>query len=771
MKTLSIAEYPVQSSATVNTVQFSSFDRSGINNIPSIVEEVICSNGKPLQPNTREYMESRFNYDFNKVRIHSNSLAAKSAELLNARAYTIGNDIVFGQGENNSKSDANSRQRLLAHELTHVVQQNRVYNSASPNSFDTGLEREAEYIASTIIHKNCPVSVKGRTMPRIARQAKTSKSKKKGSTLKGGHKLVVTVVRFNKPVMQFSIESGGMTASDHGMEKRFGEWAVHTEPKAMIKIFKSGIPLDVNTKIHFKGILNPCNNCISFLDGVVARYGVFIDYESEYIQRKHNRKKFLVKSYGYRVFTVDRGPGKRPDLDQMVKYEKDVGRGHGRKAAGMAAAMAIMKLGTDIFNQQQKAAITTELLKIGPKVREFRRKYPNYWIVIYGVFEKPPQELLPQLEGEIAPAPRFRESGIVLANSIEDALVNKIPTADSNKFKIEIIKSYPPINDESKANSNRIDELTISNTELVIDSEEKLGFIIAALDSSDRIKFLDVLKENRKPELSQDSSATIYRVSFRSLSLQMPPVIYDLARTAVEISVSEYVRNRINLVGQFERKVMQRLLRLQNQSFLRKIWQSSIFDIDEALENSLKKVSQLKIDSWKLAKGRKYESALNLTKNAITELDIVWKALNQYEFNQIGRIRDRPIDTNVSELPFIVDNVVNQKKLDAAHWFIRKAKRIKEEGKPLGASNFANKNKPVANIFDDKNNAIAEANRALNLADYISQEEKHKAFQNLSRVIGRIELAVKETMSNETKNSLMEYKRQLLKKATQLMGG
>jgi Domain of unknown function (DUF4157) len=90
---------------------------------PSIVSDVLnSSSGKSLDNDSRSFMESRFNYDFSSVKIHDDDLAAKSAGSINALAYTSGNNIVFNSGQYNTTSD--SGKRLLAHELTHVVQQN-----------------------------------------------------------------------------------------------------------------------------------------------------------------------------------------------------------------------------------------------------------------------------------------------------------------------------------------------------------------------------------------------------------------------------------------------------------------------------------------------------------------------------------------------------------------------------------------------------------------------------------------------------------------------
>lgn len=77
--------------------------------------------GSPLPIGTRSYMESRLGYDFGSVRVHADQDAAAAAGSVRARAFTVGRDVVFGAGQYAPASD--SGRRLLAHELTHVVQQ------------------------------------------------------------------------------------------------------------------------------------------------------------------------------------------------------------------------------------------------------------------------------------------------------------------------------------------------------------------------------------------------------------------------------------------------------------------------------------------------------------------------------------------------------------------------------------------------------------------------------------------------------------------------
>lgn len=85
------------------------------------VRSVIGSDGQSLDPRTRSFFEPRLGYDLSSIRIHAAGQAAESARALNARAYTLGNDIVFGSGE--YKPESENGKHLLAHELAHVVQQ------------------------------------------------------------------------------------------------------------------------------------------------------------------------------------------------------------------------------------------------------------------------------------------------------------------------------------------------------------------------------------------------------------------------------------------------------------------------------------------------------------------------------------------------------------------------------------------------------------------------------------------------------------------------
>jgi hypothetical protein len=94
---------------------------------PGVAQDVqtninnLRGSGKPLPGSVRAFFEPRFGHNFSNVRVHNDALSSKSAKSLNAKAYTLGSDIVFDAGQY-APEESDGRE-LLAHELTHVVQQ------------------------------------------------------------------------------------------------------------------------------------------------------------------------------------------------------------------------------------------------------------------------------------------------------------------------------------------------------------------------------------------------------------------------------------------------------------------------------------------------------------------------------------------------------------------------------------------------------------------------------------------------------------------------
>lgn len=128
-------------------------NRAETEEVPPVVHEVLSASGRPLDPSTRALFESRFGHDFGGVRVHADGRAAESARAVNATAYTVGRDIVFGHGRYNPGS-ADGR-RLLAHELTHVVQQSRLPAPTGAGGLVVGrhddpLEAQADRAAAAV---------------------------------------------------------------------------------------------------------------------------------------------------------------------------------------------------------------------------------------------------------------------------------------------------------------------------------------------------------------------------------------------------------------------------------------------------------------------------------------------------------------------------------------------------------------------------------------------------------------------------------------------
>ena len=89
--------------------------------VPPTVREVLKSPGQPLDAGDRAFMEPRFGHDFSRVKIHADARAADSARAVDALAYTVGQDVVFGAGL--YQPGGREGRRLLAHELAHTLQQ------------------------------------------------------------------------------------------------------------------------------------------------------------------------------------------------------------------------------------------------------------------------------------------------------------------------------------------------------------------------------------------------------------------------------------------------------------------------------------------------------------------------------------------------------------------------------------------------------------------------------------------------------------------------
>jgi hypothetical protein len=141
--------------------------------LPPIVHDVLQSPGQPLDQDTRAFMESRFGRDFSHVRVRTDAKAAVSASAVNALAFTVGQNMVFGAGQ--YQPETTSGKRLLAHELTHTIQQSsgsgQTLSRLSVSPASDATEREADTAARLIMDESV-YQPQTRVAARVARQEK-----------------------------------------------------------------------------------------------------------------------------------------------------------------------------------------------------------------------------------------------------------------------------------------------------------------------------------------------------------------------------------------------------------------------------------------------------------------------------------------------------------------------------------------------------------------------------------------------------------------------
>jgi pyrrolidone-carboxylate peptidase len=128
--------------------------------VPSLAREILEQSGEPIPDVARRDMEARLGTSFADVRVHTDARATHAAGEIDARAYTAGAHIVFGNGE--FSPHTLEGRRLLAHELVHVVQQRHVGPGPRPGEATTIVpaddpsEREAERIAGEVTAVSAP---------------------------------------------------------------------------------------------------------------------------------------------------------------------------------------------------------------------------------------------------------------------------------------------------------------------------------------------------------------------------------------------------------------------------------------------------------------------------------------------------------------------------------------------------------------------------------------------------------------------------------------
>jgi hypothetical protein len=142
--------------------------RTALQEVPASVHATLATPGMPLGREERDYLEPRFGIDLSHVRVHADAAAAASANAVDARAYAVGEHVVFAQHQYAPSTAGGIG--LLVHELAHVMQQPR-YQGGAPLRVDDSLESNADAVAQTVLSGQAAPARAAATQPLVARQA------------------------------------------------------------------------------------------------------------------------------------------------------------------------------------------------------------------------------------------------------------------------------------------------------------------------------------------------------------------------------------------------------------------------------------------------------------------------------------------------------------------------------------------------------------------------------------------------------------------------
>lgn len=170
---------------TLQTKMASSKQRTISSNLQNRITSLQGA-GQPLSQSERAFFEPRFGVDFSPVRIHADFQAAEAAEAVNAHAFTLGQNIVFGAGQYDPKSSKG--QHLLAHELTHTLQQKGKVTSSG---------------AINIQRSFCPSVCNGRSLCRAPRKMGRNSCAESNAADNSNKISHIRVIRSNKTVTLF----------------------------------------------------------------------------------------------------------------------------------------------------------------------------------------------------------------------------------------------------------------------------------------------------------------------------------------------------------------------------------------------------------------------------------------------------------------------------------------------------------------------------------------------------------------------------------------
>jgi hypothetical protein len=216
--------------------------------------------GQPLDASTRAFFEARLGHDFSRVRVHAESEAARSARGIGARAYAIGDDVVFSQGQYAPHSLVGLR--LLAHELAHTVQQSAHGHAAARNTGRARSEEQEAESATDSIFQGGDFHPRLRALPHVAAQDQSTTNPPAGA----GTPQAMTRAKFDVIMKDRyrvnDIHTGTFEEQAFGNLKR-EDWT-SWDPGASAEVYGWIVEAFVNFEATFGGL--PAVKTIVFFD-------------------------------------------------------------------------------------------------------------------------------------------------------------------------------------------------------------------------------------------------------------------------------------------------------------------------------------------------------------------------------------------------------------------------------------------------------------------------------------------------------------------------
>jgi len=398
------------------------------------VQQVLSSPGQPLDSRAIAFMEPRFGRDFSRVRVHTDSNAASSARELNAQAYTVGEHVVFASGRYAPATQAG--RSLLAHELTHVAQQQNGFRTETGSAADLA---EQEALANEHrIESGMPLGFSARPA-RLARKDESTVTVQApqgppGCTLEQ-HQKIEPAVRMAiqwldasiKKLSTFISQPEQNQATGNVLERHFYSKDPGVARRVMerLQIIRHDADSaqagrEIKTECH-DATDKSCDSSIAYSRGDSLVY-----CPSFFTSEIKDDASTLVHELAHSIFPNQDAAGgfnKGKILDRAYRGDRVLGKAGGKAILSPAEALA----NADSFALLVRELGTGELSQIP---------------VTEDSFERSCREIEPMVRVAIARAERWNGAGGLRINSASPAMVQKHLGADTPQIRSDAAKFY-----------------------------------------------------------------------------------------------------------------------------------------------------------------------------------------------------------------------------------------------------------------------------------------------------------------------------------------